>query len=108
MWRAVLDEARIEVRSTRRWRDAHRCLSGLFAGSCQMLSRGRVPDVAAMQARGEKGSSDPTDPRLPHPFPHPQSRKASVICELKLQGVLRGACIVNSHPSIHLSSQQSS
>ena len=58
-----------------------------------MLSRGRVPDVAAMQARGEKGSSDPTDPRLPHPFPHPQSRKASVSCELKLQGVLRGACI---------------
>ena len=77
MWRAVLDEARIGVRSTRRWRDAHRCLSGLLAGSRQMLSRGRVPDVAAMQARGEKGSF-PTQPTLASltlsPTPNPVRR----------------------------------
>ena len=94
MWRAVLDEARIGMRSTRRWRDDHRVSQRPIGKMSSDAEPQKGPRRCSRASQGREGLfSDPTDPRLPHPFPHPQSRKASVICELKLQGVLRGACI---------------
>ena len=77
MWRAVLDEARIGMRSTRRWRDDHRVSQRPIGKMSSDAEPQKGPRRCSRASQGREGLfSDPTDPSslTLSPTPNPVRR----------------------------------